>query len=310
MTADTSREAFPSERRTRQSLSSTLTIRLLHIVLWLLVVSSPVAALLVATQMSSLRDRLDLVDNRAGAEPAPDPSGVEGFAELFIAAYLGAGEDLTDGLGSFLDGVSLDGVESGSWSATRTTSLGASEVAPGYYAVTVVAEVVAAEGETCGQPVWVPVGTRFYSVGVVETATGWVITGLPTMMPAPASATAPDRLIDLLDGLDATPGLEEMLSRFLAAYLAGEGELARYTSPSSPIVPVQPAPFAGVEILQAGMVGTSGGRTEVAVVVRATDIAGRAEILEYAFVVEQRDGRWEVSELLPAPPLAATSETN
>ena len=46
----------------------------------------------------------------------------------------------------------------------------------------------------------------------------------------------------------------------------------------------------------------------VAVVVRATDMAGRAQILEYALVVEQRDGRWEVSELLPAPPLAITSD--
>jgi hypothetical protein len=268
-----------------------------------------VAAFLVATQVSSLRDRLDLVDVGAGAELPPDTAGVEGFAELFIAAYLGAGEDLTDGLGSFLDGVSLDGVESGSWSATRTTSLGASEVSPGYYAVTVAAEVVAAEGETGGHPVWVPAGTRFYSVGVAETATGWAITGLPTLMPAPAGATAPDRLIDRLEGLDATPGLEEMLSRFLAAYLAGDGELTRYTSPSSPIVPIQPASFSGVEILQAGMAEASGGPTEVAVVVRAVDSAGRAQLLEYALVVEQRDGRWEVSELLPAPPVGS-SETN
>ena len=300
MTARSSRAALLlGERQPRRSLGPALTVRAMHIVLWLLVFSGPVAALLVATQVSSLRDRLDLFDVGAGAELPPDTAGAEGFAELFIATYLGAGEHSTDGLVPFLDGVSLDGVESGSWSATRTTSLGASEVSPGYYAVMVAAEVVAAaEGDADGQPTWVPAGTRFYSVGVTETTTGWAITGLPTLMPAPAAATAPDPLIDRLDGLDVAPGLEEMLSRFLAAYLAGDGELTRYTSPSSPIVPVQPAPFSGVEILQAGMAETSDGLTEVAVVVRAADDGGRAQILQYALVVDQRDGRWEVSELL------------
>ncbi|MDF1596184.1 MAG: conjugal transfer protein [Acidimicrobiia bacterium] len=301
-------EVYTGDRHSRRSFTPALTIRILYFALWLLVLSGPVAALLVAAQVSSLSKRIDVVDGRAEAEPAPDTAGAEGFAELFIAAYLGAGENSTDSLGPFLDNVSLDGVESGSWSATRTTSLGASEVSPGYYAVRVAAEVVGAGSDADGQPVWVPAGTRFYSVGVAETPTGWAVTGLPTLIPAPARVTVPDLLIDRLDGLDATPGLEEMLSRFLAAFLAGDGELARYTSPSSPIVPIQPAPFLSVEILEAGMAEASGGLSEVAVVVRATDIAGRAQILEYALVVEQRDGRWEVSELLPAPPLATLQE--
>ena len=67
--------------------------------------------------------------------------------------------------------------------------------------------------------------------------------------------------------------------------------------------------FTGVEILEAGMVETSDGVSEVAVLVRATDGAGRAQVLEYGLVVEQRDGRWEVSHLLAVPPLAS-SETN
>ncbi len=309
MTAESARTVPAGELTARRGLSPSLIIRVVQIVLWLLVISGPAAALLVATQVSSLSARLDLVDIGASVELPPDTSGVEGFAELFIATYLGAGEDSTDGLDTFLDGVSLDGVESGSWSAMRTTSLGAEEVAPGYYAVTVAAEVFAADSDADGRPVWAPVGTRFYSVGVAETTTGWAIVGLPTMLPTPVEATAPELLIDRRGGLDATPGLEEMVSRFLGAYLAGEGELTRYTSPSSPIVPVQPPPFAAADILEAGKVDTLDGVTEVAVVVRATDSVGRAQILEFALVVSQRDGRWEVSELLSAPPVA-TSDTN
>jgi hypothetical protein len=56
------------------------------------------------------------------------------------------------------------------------------------------------------------------------------------------------------------------------------------------------------------MAETSDGLTDVAVAVRATDSAGRAQLLEYALVVGQRDGRWEVSEMLPAPTLATPQE--
>ena len=37
-----------------------------------------------------------------------------------------------------MEGVALDGVASGSWSAIGTVSLGAEELSPGYFAVTVV----------------------------------------------------------------------------------------------------------------------------------------------------------------------------
>ncbi|MGF1617575.1 MAG: hypothetical protein ACFCU2_07175, partial [Acidimicrobiia bacterium] len=136
----------------------------MNIVLWLLVISGPVAAVFVATRVTSLSERVDLVDI-GGVEIPPDTSGAEGVAELFIAAYLTAGEDSTKGLSPLLDRASPDRVETGLLSATRTTSLGAVEVAPGYYAVTVAAEVVVADADSEGQQVSVPAGTRFYSVG-------------------------------------------------------------------------------------------------------------------------------------------------
>ncbi len=100
-----------------------------------------------------------------------------------------------------------------------------------------------------------------------------------------------------------------MLPRFFAGFPTGVGELTRYTSPSSPIVAVHPPPYTGVEVLRASLVTAPDGAIEVAAVVRATDADGRTQIFEYAPVVEQRDGRWEVSRLPPAPTLA-TSETN
>ena len=309
MTIESAPEALPRGRSHRRELSPLLTIRAVQIVLWLLVISGPVAALLVANRVSSIGDRLDAISTAVGVEVPPDTSRVEGFAELFIAAYLGAGENSTDVLIPFLDGVALDGVESGSWSATRTTSLGAQEISPGYFAVVVAAEIVATSSGTDEQPAWVPAGTRYFSVGVTETTIGWAVAGLPPLIPPLATTAAPELLVGRFDGLDGAPGLEEMLPRFLAAFLTGVGELNRYASPSSPIVAVQPPPFADVEVLRTGLSETPDGLTEVAAVVRATDADGRTQILEYALVVEQRDERWEVSRLLPAPPLAP-SETN
>jgi hypothetical protein len=305
VTVDTVLETVPDAEPRRRELSPLLTIRAVQVVLWLLVISGPVAALLVANHLSSIDDRLQTLSANIDREVPPDTSGAEGFAELFIAAYLGAGEDSIDALSPFVDGVALDGVEAGSWSAIGTTSLGATEVSPGYYAVVVAAEVVATDPESDSQPV----GVRYFSVGVVETTTGWAVTGLPALIPPPSRVTAPVLLIGRFDGLAGAPGLEEMLPRFLAAFLTGVGELNRYTSPSSLIVAVQPPPFASVEVLQSGVIETSDGFTEVAVLVRGTDADGRIQVLEYALVVELRDGRWEVSRLLPAPTLAP-SETN
>lgn len=306
MTADGTHDALSRKRGFSHRMSPLFTVRTLQVVLWLLVVSGPVAAALLATQVSALSGRLETVGGQqAVANRPPDTTGVEGFAELFIAAFLGAGENSGEALAHFLDGASLDGVANGSWFATRTTSLGAREIGPGYYAVTVAAQVVAADEESDEPTVWVPVGTLFYSVGVAETQSGWAVTGLPTLIAAPTRGVPPELLVGRLDGFDGTPGLEEMVPRFLAAYLAGDGELARYIAPGSPIVAVQPAPFVNVEVLKAGFIDAPDGSQQVAIVVRATDADGRVQVLEYALTVEQRDSRWEVSEVLPAPTLAS-----
>ena len=305
MTAGGVQKTVSDPRPRRREMSPLLAIRAVQVVLWMLVISGPVAALLVANRVSSIGDRLDTLSTTDGIEVPPDTSGVEGFAELFIAAYLTAGEDSINALDPFLGDVALDSVETGSWLATRTTSLGAQEVSPGYYSVVVAAEVVATDTEPGDQPA----GVRYFSVGVAETTTGRVIIGLPALISPPPRVSAPELLVGRFDGLATAPGLEEMLPRFLAALLTGNGELTRYTSPSSPIVAMQPPPFTTVEVLQTGLVETPDGPTEVGALVRATDADGRAQILEYALVVEQRDGRWEVSQLLPAPTLAR-SETN
>ncbi|MEX2623971.1 MAG: conjugal transfer protein [Acidimicrobiia bacterium] len=307
MTAGTVGDVLAAEDR-RRRVNPTIAIRALQALLWLLVVSGPAAALVLASHFSALNGRLEAVESAAAAaDPSVGSSGAAGFAELFMAAYLDADEGSTIGLDRFVDGFALDGVEAGHWSVVRTTSLGGTEIAPGYFAVTVAVELIAQAADSDSTSVPEQVGMLFYSVGVAETDSGWTVAGLPSLMPAPSRVSAPDLLVDRLDGID-DPGLEDMVGRFLSAYLTGDSELARYMAPSSPALPVHPPPFIAVEVLRTGMAEDKQGGTVVAVVARATGDAGRAQLLEFWLAVSQRDGRWEVAEVLSAPPLADASD--
>jgi hypothetical protein len=296
--------AATQERRRR--VNPAIPIRALQALLWLLVASGPAVALVATAQQSTLIGRLEGVESAAAAAgPSVDSSGAAGFAELFIAAYLDAGAGSTAGLDKFVDGVSLEGVMPGSWSVVRTASLGTEEITPGYFAVTVAAELVAHPIGNDAPSAPEPVGTLLYSVAMAETDNGWTVVGLPSLMPTPARVGTPDLLVDGLNGID-DPGLADMVTRFLSAYLTGDGELTRYLAPSSPIVPVHPPPFTAVEVLHSGTAEDPQEGAVVGVVARASDDAGRVQLLEFWMAVLQRDGRWEVTDVLPAPPPATS----
>lgn len=302
--------ASDSTRFARQpGLGPLLGIRILRAALWLLVAAGPATAALLAVQVHALRDRVDAVGRSAAVELPADTSAVEGFAELLVANFLGADVDGPPSrVGSGGDG-STGLMEHEPLSKVRTASFGAERLAPGYFAVTVAAELLGFNRDPDDGPSTVPVGIRFYTVGVVETESGWVAVGPPALVAAPRSAPQPDLLVGGLGGLGEVAGLEEAVSRFFAAYLAGEGELARYVAPGSDLTPVQPPPFTTVEVLEAGSATLADGGRQVVVLVEGTDGAGRVEVLQYALVAARREGRWEVVELLPAPSLATTDDS-
>ncbi len=277
-------------------------VRWIQGVLWLLVMSGPVAATVLALHVAVLGDRVDGLAARPVVAASADSAGAEGFAELYVAGFLAGGVDAVEGLSGIAE-LPTGGVVEGGWFASRTVSLGAEELAPGYFAVTVAADVVADSGDSETGRTWVAVGTRFYTVGVVETGSGWVASGLPTLVTRPLPAPAPELLVSRMNGLDDSAGLEDAVAAFLAAYLTGVRDLSRYTIAGSSLVPVEPAPFVAVEITRAGSAVSGDGTRYVTVLVRATDSARRRQVLEYSLAVTQRDGRWEIADLLPAPPL-------
>jgi hypothetical protein len=272
--------------------------RLLHMGLWALVVLGGLGGLKSLVTPAA----------RAAAHPpkaAAPTVGPEGFAELYVATYLSAGEGTEASLRPFYpEAVELREVTSGALYAARTTTVEATAMGERYWSVTVAADVLSSDADG-----YRPLGNRYYQVAVAGSPNGgFVAASLPAQVPAPLVARPPALGTGSMESPRPGDAVAEAVTRFAAAYLTGNGELVRYTAPDSNLEPVQPAPFTGVRLTRLGSRPLSGpdtGAQQVLAELRATDAAGRVAFLQYALELAPRAGRWEVRAVMPAPPLAA-----
>jgi hypothetical protein len=237
----------------------------------------------------------------APAAPTMD-LGVAGFAELFVSTWLSLTRDTTPALAAFYSGP-VETTAAAGLTVKATTVVDEKPMGPGYWAVTVAA-VIADQDQAPGRRI--TGGIRYYAVGVARAGGALTATGLPAQVPAPATAPAPRPAVAGL----ATPGPDERpvtdaLTGFFQALLAGRGELDRYMAPGGRIVPIRPAPFADVAVRGLGIVPGNGPASRlVRVEVAATGAAKDTQVLHYSLTITQRANRWEIAELLGAPPLA------
>ena len=230
---------------------------------------------------------------RGSPVPAAAPAGVAGFAEMYVAAYLEAGAGQEQTLRPYYPAaVDLHDVIPSSRYAARTAAVASSEPSPGYWAITVGAEVlVAARGG------YVRAGTHFYRVGVMSATGPLVATSLPAEVPAPTPTTLPPlRLRHLAP--PSGDASSAAVQQFFDAYLAGHGE------PGAGLRAVIPPPFTSVAVTGIAMSpsGQSGVQTVEAEVAGA-DADGLKTVLDYSFQLAERNGAWAVTSLLPAAPL-------
>ncbi|HEY2667722.1 MAG TPA: conjugal transfer protein [Actinomycetota bacterium] len=229
----------------------------------------------------------------AGSAPAAAPAAVAGFAEMYVAAYLEAGAGQEQALHPYYPAaVDLHDVIPRSRYAARTAAVASSEPSPGYWAITVGAEVlVAAQGGYVGA------GTHFYRVGVMSATGPLVATSLPAEVPAPTpTAVPPLRFGHLAPPSGDAPSAA--VEQFFDAYLAGHGE------PGAGLRAVTPPPFTSVAVTGIAMTpsGQSGVQTVQAEVL-GTDAGGLKTVLDYSFQLTERNGAWVVTSLLAAAPL-------
>ncbi|MGH9213850.1 MAG: conjugal transfer protein [Acidimicrobiales bacterium] len=232
----------------------------------------------------------------SGDTDAPPPAATTdagrwvaaGFAERYVGAYLLAGSEGT-ALAAYL----------GYEPELPATARPAAVAAP----VRTV-DVTAADDDYWSVVVAVgPPGQEwFWRAAVDATGDAPVAVGLPSAVAAPPEIERIDLDVNL-GPMPADDPAAETVAGFLAAYLCGSGELSRYLSPGVDLTATNPAMCTEVELTRWG--SQADGDTRQTVVVDAALGSGDGNPVwqaTYAIELTRRDGRWEVAELLPAPP--------
>ncbi|MGW7276630.1 conjugal transfer protein [Streptomyces sp. NPDC054864] len=251
---------------------------------------------------------------------ARDAAGPAGFAELYVAAYVKAGEGSEASLQRYFPGVRdvvLD-AKPDVQRAERLATVQVKEVSGGYWSVTVAARVTGAKstakqegsGSSGADSSQTAAGEvlRYFQVPVKSAASGggFVATALPAEVSAPAPGEAPELGYGHPVPADKDEPATDAVSDFLGAYLSGTGELDRYLSPGTDMSAVSPAPYEEITVAQVAELGgefrpgaatTEGTRRRLLVDLEATDHAGQTRPLTYALALTARDGRWEISAL-------------
>lgn len=159
--------------------------------------------------------------------------------------------------------------------------------------------------------VWV---RRYFQVPVLvdRTDTEWsgpelavTALALPAPVPGPAAAAEPPDL-DYPETISPTSAAGQSVAGFLAAMVAGDGEITRYLRPGTSISAVTPAPYTAVAVT--GIKGShevtespaDGDGTHALTTVELTRLDGNKTTAQYVLTLVARDGRWEVAGLEPA----------
>ncbi|WP_348541257.1 conjugal transfer protein [Streptomyces sp. SAI-208] len=146
---------------------------------------------------------------------------------------------------------------------------------------------------------------RYFAVPVAADADGasFTVSGAPGVVAGPArtkGVQSPYTVPVPTDG-----DVSSTVGEFLAAFLAGAGEIDRYLAPGVALSPVSPAPYQTVMLQQmlaaeqeaaADSVPADGTQVRVMAEVEAHDSWGRWP-LAYELTLAARAGRWEVAGL-------------
>ncbi|MEU2354535.1 conjugal transfer protein [Streptomyces misionensis] len=287
--------------------------RLARLGTWALIASGPLIGVMALFGSSAPAQSAPKATRAVRSSASTGPAG---FAQLFVGAYLEAGEGTEKNLAPYYSGsVSLTH-PAGMRSALRTQAMDAREISPGYWSVTVAVNV-AAKSKKGG---YTDAGVQYFRVAVQSSGSddtsAYTAVSLPAQVAAPAALKPGALGYPTSRGTGSSDPASDTAASFLKAYVAGQGELDRYTSPGVHLFPVVPPPYTSIKLTSvqdnskndaSTKVPGDGVRRRLLVSIDATDADGNTFPLTYALGLTARAGRWEVSSLDDAPATAATS---
>jgi len=220
----------------------------------------------------------------------PMPTGVPGFAEMFLASYLTGTSGAID---DFLPAPPpVTAMTPARRHVTRTATMEVTAVDADYWRVVVAADVMTLEDGT-----YHPTGLQYFQVGVIDDGGRLVAVALPARVAGPAPRPAPPRALQVADG---TPSAEQsaLIGDFLEALLTDRRDIGRYVSPDSGIAAISPAPYQATSITSVALFGDGSALATV----DARNADGSIDSLQYVIRFSDGGANPSVAELPAGPP--------
>lgn len=281
--------------------------QLVPLILWLLVACGPVALVLWATAPEAAAP---VVTGPEPAQVVTDASVAADQAVHAVVTWLEATKDDSKDLRELYTTQVSTGrlpelAQDYEWIGLAQVT----ELAPGLWSVTVAADMrTAATDPAEGDIGTAESGTtkvrRYFEVAVaVQDGAGAPVT-VPAPVPGPEH---PATDVRYSRSVRATSPAWTSIDGFLRALLTGSGGLDRYVTPGVRIRPIEPAAYPEIDVADVRAssdvvdVPADGEVADVLVTVETYVDERSALTAEYRLELTGRGGRWEVSELQPAP---------
>lgn len=276
---------------------------------WIAVLAGPIVMIV---GLAVLRPTTPPASPVPGTQAAPQEP--QGWAEMYVRAWLSASRDDSAGVEGFFPA----GMKSTRGVSTQvpvdTATLGVTSPSPGLWSVTIAVNLLTQQPDgkhvarlTCVQ----------VSLASGDQGSSYVAASLPSPVACPSRSVPVD--LDYRETADPNGPIGQSVLGFLTSYLVGRGELARYVTPGTSLVPVTPAPYAAVQLVElrthetfeAGQAARPLDGAEIHVSTRAwgSDATGQITAMDYALTLVARAGRWEISRIDTAPLLAGPPTT-
>jgi hypothetical protein len=227
------------------------------------------------------------------------------YGAAFVAAWLGASREDVGTLATYINPAAVGQLSATAWKYRDLAVVSIEKTDDSdLMSVIVAANVEEFDMESeSGATIW---PRRYFAVTVRVTDAGMSVVGLPAPVAAPAKEDSAVRLAYGQTVL-ATSSARKTVEEFLAAYLAGSGDISRYVSPGSEISAIAPAPYMTISVtdVKSDVEPSDTPRTGSVVHVLATAEVSSASdqrlTTTYALTLTARDGRWETTSVDLAP---------
>ncbi|MFI5825496.1 conjugal transfer protein [Streptomyces rishiriensis] len=149
---------------------------------------------------------------------------------------------------------------------------------------------------------------RYWQVAVQESADGRLqVVGNPAPVPGPARSDQ-ELTLNYSQRLDSSSEIGQSTVGFLQSYAAGQGETSRYVAPGSTVRGIVPAPYTRVDVMELradrALDQVSPGQPVHVLVQAEAELAsteGDRQAITIALTLQEREDRWEVLSVDPAP---------